>query len=81
MCNPKITNDNYNIELPLSIEETEVNVSKRQLSPTFKPYNNLQSFVIFDIQDLIPEHHIAHVVDEMVEAIIQVAGVVLIIRR
>ncbi len=48
MCNPKTTNDNYNIELPLSIEEKEVNASKRQFSPTFKPYNNLQSFVIFD---------------------------------
>lgn len=69
MCNPKITNDNYNLEPPLSIEETEVSASKRQLSPTFKPYNNLQSFVIFDIQDLIPEHHIARVVDEMVETI------------
>ena len=69
MCNPKITNDNYNIELPLSREEKEVNASKRQFSPTFKPYNNLQSFAIFDVQDLIPEHHIARVVDEMVEAI------------
>lgn len=69
MRNPKITNENYNIELPLSIEETEVKASTRQLSPTFKPYNNLQSFAIFDVQDLIPEHHIARVVDEMVEAI------------
>ena len=51
MRNPKITNENYNIELPLSIEETEVKVL-RDNSPTFKPYNNLQSFAIFDVQDL-----------------------------
>lgn len=54
MCNPKITDDNYNKELPLSIEETEDNASTRQLSSTFKPYNNLQSFVIIDVKGLIP---------------------------
>ncbi|WP_242694973.1 IS1182 family transposase, partial [Pseudogracilibacillus auburnensis] len=70
MSNPKITSDNYNTQLSLSIEETTtIPVTKRQLAPTFKPYNNHQSFAIFDVQDLIPEHHVARVVDEMVEAI------------
>ena len=70
MCNPKITTDNYSTQLSLSIEETTtIPVTKRQLAPTFKPYNNHQSFAILDVQDLIPEHHVARVVDEMVEAI------------
>jgi transposase len=62
MSNPKIT--------WFSIEETTtIPVTKRQIAPTFKPYNNHQSSAIFDVQDLIPEHHVARVVDEMVEAI------------
>lgn len=51
MRNPTITNDNYNIELPLSVEEIEVHSSWRQLHPIFNPYDNRQIFVIFDVQD------------------------------
>ncbi|MCQ6274850.1 hypothetical protein JMM81_07695 [Bacillus sp. V3B] len=42
---------------------------KRQLAPTFKPYDNRQIQVIFDIEALIPEYHASSVVDEMVEAV------------
>ena len=69
MCNPKITMNDYTTELPLAIEETEVAFPKRYIKPSFKPYNNRQGFVIFDVQELIPENHVARVVDEMVEAI------------
>ncbi|QTD40974.1 transposase [Sporosarcina sp. Te-1] len=70
MCNPKITTPHYTTEFPLAIEEMKASpVSKRRFSPTFKPYNNRQGFAIFDVQELIPENHIARVVDEMVEAI------------
>ncbi|WP_062104665.1 hypothetical protein [Bacillus niameyensis] len=70
MCNPKITTDHYNTQLTLSTDETRENdIPKRQLAPTFKPYNIHQSFAIFDVQEFISEKHIARVVDEMVEAI------------
>jgi transposase len=39
------------------------------LAPTFKPYNNRQIQIIYDLELLIPENHEARVVDEMVEAI------------
>ncbi|WP_162139923.1 transposase [Bacillus methanolicus] len=64
------TNENYNTQLTLPLEVKEENIaSKKQVTPTFKPYNNRQVQVIFDIQELIPEHHVARVIDEMVEAI------------
>ncbi|WP_062106846.1 transposase [Bacillus niameyensis] len=70
MCNPKITTDLYNTQLALSTDETRENyIPKRQLAPTFKPYNMHQSFAIFVVQELISENHIALVVDEMAEAI------------
>ncbi len=50
-------------------ETEEKKTPKRQLAPTFKPYDNRQIQVIFDIEALIPEHHVARVVDEMVEAV------------
>ncbi|WP_373688719.1 IS1182 family transposase [Priestia flexa] len=50
-------------------ETEEKKTSKRQLAPTFKPYDNRQIQAIFDIEALIPEHHVARVVDEMVEAV------------
>ncbi|HWK21490.1 MAG TPA: IS1182 family transposase [Ureibacillus sp.] len=71
MCNQKITNANYNTEqtsLLLSIQG-ETCVSPKQHMPTFIPYNNKQSAVIFDIQELIPENHVARVIDEMVESV------------
>jgi transposase len=69
MCNPKITTENYNTQLTLLPDTEEKKKEKRQLAPTFKPYNNHQVQVIFDIESHIPENHVARVVDEMVEAV------------
>ncbi|MGE7664025.1 hypothetical protein ACQKL6_20420 [Peribacillus sp. NPDC097197] len=69
MSNPKITTENYNMEqilLPLSIHEETVVPQKRNITPTFIPYDNKQTTVIFDIQDLIPSHHVARVIDQMI---------------
>src|SRR5690606_4687745 len=43
--------------------------SKRKLAPTFKPYNNRQVQVIYDIEALIPENHPSRIVDEMVASV------------
>ncbi|MEK5230426.1 IS1182 family transposase [Lysinibacillus sp. FSL K6-0232] len=69
MSNQKITNEEYTTQTTLLLEVQEKPVSKRQLAPTFKPYNNHQSFFIYDLQELIPENHVARVVDEMIEDI------------
>ena len=69
MCNPKITNEDYNTQMTLLPETVEKKTQQRQLAPTFKPYDNRQIQMIFDIEALIPEHHVARVVDEMVEAV------------
>ena len=70
MSNLTITTPDYTTQTTLSLEVKEENiVSKRQSTPTFQSYNNRQIHVIFDIEELIPMHHIARVVDEMVEAI------------
>ena len=50
-------------------EVKEEETSKRRLAPTFKPYNNRQIQVINDIDSLIPENHVARVVDEMIECV------------
>ena len=36
---------------------------------TFIPYDNQQTTVIFDIQDLIPAYHVARVIDQVIESI------------
>jgi transposase len=69
MCNPKITTENYNTQMTLLPETEEKKTPKRQLAPTFKPYDNRQIQVICDIEAHIPEDHVARVVDEMVEAV------------
>lgn len=72
MCNPKITNQNYNTEqttLPLPIIEETCVSNKRNYAPTFIPYNNQQGITLFDIQDLIPSDHVARVINEMIESI------------
>lgn len=85
MCNQMITNENYNTQLSLFPEyieekqedqkveiqasERQKNPNPRQLAPTFKPYDNRQVQMIYDIESLIPEHHEARVIDEMVESI------------
>ncbi|MGG1664664.1 transposase, partial [Brevibacillus sp. NRS-1366] len=70
MCNLSITPQYYTTQtiLPLEVKEESI-VSKKKFAPTFKPYNNRQVQVIFDIEELIPLHHVARVIDEMVEAI------------
>jgi len=50
-------------------EVEEKKLPRKQLAPTFRPYDNRQIHIIFDIEALIPEHHVARVVDEMVEAV------------
>jgi transposase len=70
MCNLSITTENYNTEATPSPEgNQEEKESKRTFPPTFKPYNNQQIQMIFDLQEFIPAHHVARVIDEMVEAI------------
>jgi Transposase domain (DUF772) len=65
------TIENHTTQMTLFPEEEAraKKTSKRQLSPTFKPYDNRQIQMIFDIEALIPENHVARVVDEMVEAV------------
>lgn len=62
------TNCTTQTTLPLEVIEEKVTASN-PATPLFKPYDNRQSTVIFDIQDYIPTHHVARVVDEMVERI------------
>ncbi len=70
MCNLSITTENYNTETTSSPDGNQgESHSKQTFPPTFKPYNNQQIQVIFDLQELIPDHHVARVIDEMVEAI------------
>ncbi|WP_369903342.1 IS1182 family transposase [Bacillus manliponensis] len=69
MSNQMITTENYNTQMTLLPEVEEKKTSKRQTAPTFKPYDNRQIQAIFDIEALIPENHVAHVVDEMVESV------------
>jgi transposase len=66
----QITTEDYNTQttLPLDVNE-EKSPTKRKLTPTFRPYDNRQVQVIFDVEALIPEHHVARVVDEMLEAV------------
>lgn len=68
MCNPKTATLDY-ITFP-GMEKEAVGKAERpiqRLAPVFKPYNNRQSFAIFDVEELIPEHHVARVIDEMIE--------------
>jgi transposase len=70
MSNQMITTEDYNTQTTLPLDVNEENLpTKRKLAPTFKPYDNRQVQVIFDLEALIPDHHVARVVDEMVEAV------------
>lgn len=66
MSNQLITTKNYNTQLTLLPAVEEKKPPKRRFSPTFKPYNNRQIQMIYDIESLIPKNHVACVVDEMV---------------
>src|SRR5690625_4349711 len=72
MSNQKTTHSNATTQMTLfPLEEVE-DVKKsnpRNLAPTFKNYDNRQIQWIYDIESFIPEHHVARVIDEMVEAI------------
>jgi len=70
MRNQMTTNEHYTMQqiLPLGDLEEKV-VSKRALAPTFKDYNNKQAQMILDLEMYIPTHHVARVIDEMIEVI------------
>ncbi|WP_052648921.1 IS1182 family transposase, partial [Paenibacillus sp. E194] len=70
MRNQKTTINEYITELTLPLEDLEEKiVSKRTLAPTFKNYDNKQAHMILDLEMYIPAHHVARVIDEMIEAI------------
>ncbi|MHA7967594.1 IS1182 family transposase [Paenibacillus sp. CAU 1782] len=70
MRNQTTTTEQYTMELSLPLEEMQEQArSKRQLAPTFKPYDNKQAQMILDIEMYIPPHHVARVIDEMIEGI------------
>ncbi|WP_213587772.1 IS1182 family transposase, partial [Paenibacillus sp. J2TS4] len=70
MRNLTTTNDHYTMQLTLPLEEMEEKVvSKRNLAPTFKAYDNKQAQMILDLEMYIPTHHVARVIDEMIDAI------------
>lgn len=69
MSNPKTTTNQYTTQMTLLPACEENEKPKRTLAPTFKPYHHRQTHAIFDIEALIPDHHPARVVDEMVEAV------------
>jgi len=69
MSNQMTTTTNDTMQMTFFPELQEMKTPKRSLAPTFKPYNNRQIQVIYDIELLIPENHVARVVDEMVECV------------
>lgn len=70
MRNLTTTTEQYTMQeaLPLGALEEKA-VSKRTLAPTFKDYDNKQAQMILDLEMYIPSHHVARVIDEMIEAI------------
>ena len=66
-----ITQTNYNMQMEMTLEGIlEENISQKPHKPlVFQPYTNRQSMMIPDIESFIPEHHVARLVDEMVESI------------
>jgi len=70
MRNQMTTNEHYTMLLTFPLENVEEKIdAKRKLPPTFKAYDNKQMHMILDIESLIPSHHVARVIDEMIEAI------------
>jgi len=74
MSNQMTTNEDYTTQLTLlptteSEEKKEKVANSRKLAPTFKLYNNKQIQMIYDLESLIPVHHAARIVDEMVESV------------
>lgn len=70
MRNLTTTKDDYTMQLTLPLEEEgEIVISKRNFAPTFKAYDNKQAQMILDIEMHIPTHHVARIIDEMIESI------------
>ncbi|MFH5181635.1 hypothetical protein ACHHV8_02810 [Paenibacillus sp. TAB 01] len=70
MRNPTTTTQQYTMQLTLPLGDLEEKiVSKRNLAPTFQVYDNKQAQMILDLELFIPAHHVARVIDEMIEAI------------
>ncbi|AQQ53973.1 IS1182 family transposase [Planococcus lenghuensis] len=73
MRNPTIASTDYTMQpaLPsgkLLEHEIVVSTQGRRPAPAFKPYDPTQALSIPDIGALIPDHHVARVVDQLVEA-------------
>ncbi|MEK4358805.1 IS1182 family transposase [Paenibacillus sp. FSL M7-1455] len=70
MRNQMTTTEQYTMQMILPLGDLEEKaVSKRSLAPAFKPYDNRQAQMILDLEMRIPTHHVARVIDEMIEAI------------
>ncbi|MEK3732013.1 IS1182 family transposase [Paenibacillus sp. FSL M8-0334] len=70
MRNQMTTTKHYNMQLTFPLENIEGNIdSKRKLTPAFKAYDNKQMHMILDLESLIPSHHVARIIDEMIESI------------
>lgn len=71
MNNQMITQADYNMQMEMTLEGiSEAGISQKHPKPlVFQPYTNRQSMMIIDIESYIPEHHVARLVDEMVESI------------
>jgi len=68
--NRTTTTEQYTMQPTLPLGEIEEKVkAKRSLAPSFQAYDNKQMHMIWDIEALIPAHHVARIIDEMIEAI------------
>ena len=61
--------NNTTSQLTFSIDIEETSVPSRKKKLTFQPYTNRQMMMIPDLECLIPEHHIARIIDEFIESI------------
>ncbi|GBG06241.1 putative transposase, partial, partial [Paenibacillus agaridevorans] len=69
MRNQTTTTKQYTMQLTLPLGDLEEEVSKRNLPLTSKPYDNKQTQMILDLELFTPDHHVARVIDEMIEAL------------
>ncbi|MFC4305312.1 transposase [Cohnella boryungensis] len=70
MRNLSTTTEQYTTQQTIPLGDLEEqSASKRNLIPAFKAYDNKQMHMILDLEALIPIHHVARVIDEMIEAI------------
>ncbi|HIW31787.1 MAG TPA: transposase [Candidatus Paenibacillus intestinavium] len=58
------------MQLTLALGEVEEKPkSKRTLAPIFRAYDQKQLYIILDLEEFIPAHHVARVITKMIEAI------------